>query len=110
MLINVPDEESIYFRPSHYQIGSRATILAKRLRKQALNTIYNIKDPCTEAVTPKPGESENIFKTFHEKLHTQPPSASDDERSDFLPLLDHPSIGTNQNNNPRGDQKGRSIK
>lgn len=65
MLEEETEKKHIYFRQSYYEMGPRSTkLLAKRLRKQqAFNTIYKIKDPCTEAVTQIP-ELENILKLF----------------------------------------------
>lgn len=93
------EKKYMYFRQSYYEMGPKSTkLLAKRLRKQqSQNTIYKIKNPHTNSLTHNPEEIENIFKTFYENLYTQPPSASEEEKRNFLQHLDLPSIGTNQN-------------
>lgn len=73
-------------------------MLAKKLRKrQVAQSIYKIKDPKTGKFHSNLDEIDSIFRTYYERLYTQPQLEGKEKIHHFLNSLDLPSIGNQQN-------------
>uniref|UniRef100_A0A3Q2ZLE5 Reverse transcriptase domain-containing protein n=2 Tax=Kryptolebias marmoratus TaxID=37003 RepID=A0A3Q2ZLE5_KRYMA len=93
------EKKSKFIRQSYHEVGSKGTkLLAKKLKKQQSDrNIHRMKDGETNQMIYDPEIIEDMFRTYYQRLYSQPSSAEDGQIKAFLESLDLPSIGETQN-------------